>query len=283
MNILTVDVEEWFHLLDHDLTKDKGSWSSHEVRIHKNLERILTILENTDTKATFFVLGWIAKKYPDVIKTLLEMNYDIGSHSFYHELVYHQNKLSFKKDVEYSIKTIEDISGKSVKYFRAPGFSITEQNLWAFDVLLELGIEIDCSIFPARHSHGGFPSYGKSSPAIIEINGSKLKQLPISFFSILNYPVVFSGGGYFRLFPYRIIKYLSKDTDYLMSYIHPRDLDPGQPIVPNLSVARRFKSYVGLGRAEKKLTKWLIETEFIDVSTANDQIDWATQRTIKIR
>ena len=162
MKILTFDIEEWFHILDNDSTKTEKNWVNYESRIHQNMERIFDVLETTNTKASFFVLGWIAEKYPEIVRSISDKGYEIGSHTTMHQLVYQQDRNQFQTDVERSIKSLEDISGEKVKMFRAPGFSITEQNKWAFEVLYELGIEIDSSIFPAKRAHGGLPNYGTS-------------------------------------------------------------------------------------------------------------------------
>lgn len=280
MNILTFDVEEWFHLLDNDSTRSEEQWKKYEVRIHENIDRIFRILEDTDTKATFFVIGWIAKTYPEIVKRIAE-KYEVGSHTMNHQLVWQQTPEEFQKDVESSIKLLQDITGKPVKCFRAPGFSIRESESWAFEILHDLGIEIDCSVFPAHHAHGGFPSYGTPGPAIIEINSKQIKEFPISYRSIQGRHLIYQGGGYFRLFPYWLIKKWAKeDCDYLLSYIHPRDLDAGQPMVPGLPLSRKFKSYVGLKGAEGKLRQFLSDFKFTDISTADSQINWTASPRI---
>ncbi|MDP3443870.1 MAG: polysaccharide deacetylase family protein, partial [Ignavibacteria bacterium] len=159
MNILTFDIEEWFHLLDNESTKTIHEWKNYEVRIHENMERIFAILEKTNSKATFFCLGWIAETYPEVIKEIVARGYEIGTHTSMHQLIYEQTPKEFSIDLEHSVKTLEDLTGQKVKYFRAPGFSITENEKWAFEILVEQGIEVDSSIFPAARAHGGFPSY----------------------------------------------------------------------------------------------------------------------------
>lgn len=283
MNILTFDIEEWFHLLENSSTQSEDQWKTYEVRIHENMDRIFRILEDTNTKATFFIIGWIAKTYPEVVKRIAE-KYEIGSHSMNHQLVWQHTPEEFRKDVDSSIKLLQDITGKPVKYFRAPGFSIRETESWAFEQLHDLGIEIDCSIFPARHAHGGFPSYdGKAEPTIIDINSKKLKEFPISCHEIAGRHIIYQGGGYFRLFPYPLIKHWTKkENDYLLSYIHPRDLDPGQPMVPGLSNIRKFKSYVGLGGAEKKLMNFLHDFKFTDIATAEADVDWNKAKVLKL-
>jgi len=281
MNILTIDIEEWFHILDHESTKGVEQWSRFESRIEMNVDRILEILEKYNTKATFFCMGWIAQNYPEIIRRISE-KHEIGSHTEFHQLVYEQNPTQFRDDLVRSISKLEDISGKKVKYFRAPGFSITENTKWAFEILVQHGIEIDCSVFPAARAHGGFPSYTAPKPSIIQYNGIQIKELPINFFTLLGKPVIFSGGGYFRLFPYSLIKKWTKDSHYVMSYMHPRDFDPSQPMIQDLPLTRKFKSYVGLKTAQSKFERWLQDFEFIDIETANKMIDWNQVPIIKL-
>lgn len=142
MNILTFDVEEWFHLLDNDSTRTEAQWKNYEVRIYENMDRIFRILEETNTKATFFIIGWVAKTYPDIVKRIAE-KYQIGTHTMSHQLVWQQSRKDFKEDVSASIKLLEDLTGNKVEAFCAPGFSIRETEPWAFETLYELGIRID--------------------------------------------------------------------------------------------------------------------------------------------
>lgn len=274
MNILTFDVEEWFHLLDFDATRGEEQWGNYEVRIYENVERILNLLEETNTKATFFIIGWVAKTYPDLVRKIAE-KYEIGSHTMTHQLVWQQSPQEFRNDVEASVKLLEDITGKKVTSFRAPGFSIRESEKYAFEILHELGITTDCSVFPAQHAHGGMPSYTEPVPSIIKYNGVQIEEFPVTYKDITGKHLIYSGGGYFRLFPYPLIKKWSKESDkYLMSYIHPRDLDGGQPVLEGLPLARRFKSYVGVKGAEKKLRNYLKDFDFMDIQSARKIIDW---------
>ena len=281
INILTFDIEEWFHILDNPLTKYEKNWNSLESRIYEGMDVIFDILKQSNMSATFFVVGWVAEKYPEIIKKISNKGFEIASHTHMHQLVYEQDKKTFFRDVERSIKTLEDISGQKVISFRAPGFSITENNLWAFEALYNLGIKNDCSLFPARRSHGGFSSHISSEPFIIEYNNIKLREFPINTFNMFGFPIVFSGGGYFRLIPYNFIKYFSNNSDYIMTYFHPRDFDTGQPMIPGLSSIRRFKSYVGIKKCKSKLNKWLTEFNFIDLKKAVEIIDWNNVNEIK--
>jgi polysaccharide deacetylase family protein (PEP-CTERM system associated) len=282
VNILTFDIEEWFHILDNDSTKIYAEWNRYESRIHANMERIFNLLDDRGIKATFFCLGWIAEKYPEVIRKIVEHGYEVGTHTTMHQLIYEQSPRVFEQDLEYSIKKLEDITGKKVRCFRAPGFSIREENKWAFEVLASQGIEIDSSIFPAPRAHGGFPSYKEAFPSRLRYNGILIKELPINYTTILGKAIMYSGGGYFRLFPYCFIRQWAKKADYIMTYFHPRDFDAEQPVIPCLPLSRIFKSYVGLGTAFLKLKKLLQDFDFIDIAAADTLIDWEKVRVITI-
>lgn len=280
MNILTFDIEEWFHILDNASTRTEQDWSSYEYRLDENMDRIFELLDRKNQKATFFCLGWVARQFPHVLRKIDQMGFDIATHSDLHQLAYEQNKMEFSEDLERSIKSIEDVVGKKVTTYRAPGFSIREDNKWVFESLVKHGIEIDCSIFPAKRSHGGFENYGHAQPSMLEIGNARIKELPISIFNFGGNNLIFSGGGYFRILPYWMIKYMMKQSDYVMTYFHPRDFDPNQPIIAGLSVARKFKSYVGLGAAFNKLEKLIDDFDFIDVKQADSNIDWRNKKII---
>ena len=282
MKILTFDIEEWFHILDNKKTKNISDWNKFDSRIRIGMDIIYDILDKSKTPATFFVLGWMAEKYPKIIREISARGFEIGSHTHLHQLVYEQDKKTFYNDVEKSIKTLEDCTGKKVYSFRAPGFSITENNKWAFEILHELGIEKDSSVFPASRAHGGLPSYNLATPSIIEYNGIKLKEFPINTQTVLGKSFVFSGGGYFRLLPYKTIKNWTVKSNYLMTYFHPRDFDIEQPIVPGLSLPRRFKSYIGIKECKPKLETWLNDFDFIDLNQADLSINWDQVPVINI-
>lgn len=314
MNILTFDVEEWFHLLDFDATRTEAEWGKYEVRIYENVDRILDILGRTNTKGTFFIIGWIAKKYPDVVRKIAA-KYQIGSHTMNHQLVWQQSREEFRNDVESSVKLLQDITGQPIECFRAPGFSIRESEGWAFDTLADLGIKYDCSIFPAHHAHGGMPAYGAPVPALIKHGDTVMKEFPMTTKMVLGRRIVFSGGGYFRLVPYALLKKWStgcangirgqmvpriwhdrdgkvlmgedgspvtRDVGYLLGYFHPRDLDGGQPILEGLPLERRFKSYVGTKGAAEKLRQYLKDFKFTDVETAAKCICWEKVPVVRL-
>jgi peptidoglycan-N-acetylglucosamine deacetylase len=282
MHLITIDLEDWFHILDNSFTKSYAQWEMYENRIHRNTYRIISELNKQETKASFFCLGWVAEKYPEVIREIVNHGHEIGSHTHYHQLLYEQKPDIFREDLTRSIKTLEGIVGRKIRYFRAPGFSVTEKNKWVFDILVEQGIEIDCSIFPASRAHGGFPTYAHHGPSIIKYNGISIKELPISYKKFFGMSVIFSGGGYFRLLPYQIIKALTKRSEYVMSYFHPRDFDPYQPMIPGLSPIRKFKSYYGLRSAMPKFERWLNDFHCVDISTADKMIDWSSVPVVEL-
>lgn len=282
MKILTFDIEEWFHILDNNKTRTISDWNNFDSRIRIGMNLIYDILDGTEKSATFFVVGWMAEKYPEIIREISDRGFEIGSHTHLHQLAYDQNRKTFYNDVEKSIKTLEDCLGKKITSFRAPGFSITKNNKWAFEVLHELGITKDSSVFPASRAHGGLPSYNTAIPSIIDYNGIKLKEFPINTHTILGKPFIFSGGGYFRLLPYKIIEKWTLQSNYVMTYFHPRDFDNEQPIVPGLSLSRRFKSYVGIKNCKPKLEQWLSDFDFIDLNQADQLINWNKVPVIKL-
>ena len=271
MKILTFDIEDWYNV---DFISDNFVWDKYEVRIYHGVDRILERLEKNNIKATFFCLGWLAEKHPSIIKKIDSFGHHIGCHSYQHQLSFRFSEQEFREDTYKAKILIENVIGKEVNAFRAPGFSITKQNLWALDILVQLGFKYDCSIFPAVHDYGGYPDYGIVGPAIINTLSGNIKEFPISFKRVFGNNIIFSGGGYFRLFPYKLIKQWSMNSDYLMTYFHPRDFDPDQPISKSQKGLRKFKSYVGLKTSFLKFDKYLNDFNFINIEAANLSIDW---------
>ena len=282
MNILTFDIEEWFHILDNNSTKTEADWTKYPSRIHENMERIFQLLEETNQQATFFCLGWVARKHPDIIRAIANRGFEIATHSDLHQLAYQQSRSEFKNDLETSIKVLEDITGKKIRAYRAPGFSIKQENKWVFEVLIENGIEVDCSVFPAKRSHGGFEQFGVAEPCWIDIDGYRLKEFPINTVNGLGKSLIFSGGGYFRLIPYPVLQQLTKRSNYVMTYFHPRDFDANQPMIEELSRLRKFKSYYGLSGCLDKLKELMTDFPFIDLATAEQLVNWDKAKIVKI-
>ena len=276
MNILTFDIEEWFHIkFDTEFLEDEVSLSKYENRLENNMEFIFEALEKTKKRATFFCLGWVARKYPNLIKKIDNLGHEIGSHSDAHNLLFKLNSYEFREDLKKSINSIEDIIGKKIEIFRAPSFSIGESNSWVFDELVNFGIRYDCSIFPAKRDNGGFSKFVSSEPSIIKTKKGEIKEFPINLYNFFGQKLIFSGGGYFRILPYFVLKKMMEKSNYVMTYFHPRDFDKDQPILENISFSRYFKSYVGLKSSKNKLLKLTNDFDFKCVSDANNFIDWA--------
>lgn len=280
MNILTFDIEDWYNC---DFISEDFNWDKYEVRIYDGVGRILDELAKRNLKGTFFCLGWLAEHHPSIIKRIADEGHQVGCHSYQHELVTRFTPQQFREDTYRAKSLIENVIGKEVDVFRAPGFSITENNPWALEVLVELGFKSDCSVFPAHHDYGGMPNYGKAEPALLKYGDATIKEFPINIHSLLGKELVFSGGGFFRLFPYSFIKSWGKEADYMMCYLHPRDFDKGQPMVKSLPLKRKFKSYVGIGGAFAKFQKLLSDFEFMNVGEAYSIIDWSKAKTIVLK
>lgn len=282
MNILTFDIEEWFHILDNESTKGEDQWRKYEYRLAKNTDRILALLQDENQTATFFVLGWVARKFPQIVRQIHELGYEIATHSDLHQLAYSQSRKEFEADLQRSVRCISDLTGAPVTSYRAPGFSLKSENAWVFEALAENGISIDCSVFPARRAHGGFDEFAETRPAIVARNGVEIKEFPINVHTAMGRKFIFSGGGYFRALPYPVIRHLFRKANYVMTYFHPRDFDAGQPLIDGLSPVRRFKSYYGLQGALAKLRNLVREFEFIDLREADRAVDWKSASRVSV-
>jgi len=274
MKILTFDIEDWFHILHKYPDDILDRWENYEVRIHNGMDRIFKVLLDNDIKATFFVLGYIARKHPEIIKKIHTLGFEVAAHSDMHKVAYLQSRAEFKEDLSNCIYSIEDIIAEKVVSYRAPGFSIKQQNIWAFEVLKELGIEYDSSIFPAVREDGGFENFSENRPSIVQYNGTSIKEFPMSVNTFMGNKFTVTGGGYFRFFPYRLIKKIVQKSHYTMTYFHPRDFDPKQPMLDDLSLKRKFKSYYNLESSYIKLKQLIYDFDFIDMREAANKIDW---------
>ncbi|MBK6399181.1 MAG: polysaccharide deacetylase family protein [Bacteroidetes bacterium] len=272
MNILTFDLEDWFHILDFKDTAYPAQWMNFESRVEANTERILQLLEKKKLTATFFCLGWIAEKYPALVRKI-SVKHEIACHSMNHQLLYLNNKAEFKEDLNRSLSILESLTGKKVVAYRAPGFSLSREHGYVFEELENAGIKIDSSVFPAARNHGGIADFPFQKPCLMTGPGYEIVEFPINTKSFLKKQLIFSGGGYFRLLPYPLIRKWMKESDYVMTYFHPRDFDPDQPQLRNLSIKRRFMSYTGLKTSEMKLEKLLSDFQFISLEQAFETLN----------
>ncbi len=273
MKILTFDLEDWFHILDNPQTANPSNWNSFESRVEGNTERLLSLLDEKNITSTWFCLGWIAKKYPKLIKRISE-NHEIACHSMNHQLLFNMSPAEAGDDIRGNIHLLEEITGKKVNAYRAPGFSFTRDVKWLIQVLAEAGIKYDCSVFPMHRNHGGYPGLPAAGPCRISYHGVVIKEFPMNRQTLLGFPIVFSGGGYFRLLPYPVISLLMKKSEYVMTYFHPRDFDPTQPVLESLPMKRKFMSYTGLKNSFSMLNRLLNDYKFIALEQAAGEIDW---------
>lgn len=282
MRILTFDVEDWYHFLEHRSTQNEFQWQDFEPRVQQNTANILQFLEKHKQKATFFIIGWIAKRNPQMVKDIADAGHEIGLHSYRHQLIWQQTPDEFRQDLLRNIGILEDQLGYKVDIYRAPGFSIKRSNAWAFEVLAETGIKIDASIFPALRAHGGMPSFPYNFPCLIERNGITIKEFPTNYINLGGVRTVLTGGGYFRFWPYPVLRHFSDRSAYIMSYFHPRDFDKEQPKLGDLGPYRRFRAYYGLNNSQIKLERWISEYDFTDLRTADAGMDWSKAPIVKL-
>lgn len=267
--ILTFDIEPMFSI-SH---KTNNCPNNYEYQLQRSLDNILMIIIERKLRATFFIVGWIAEKYPKLVKQINDLGFEIGVHSFYHKNIYSMNKTDFKEDLKKSLGAINSVIGRQVEIFRAPNFSINDRCSWIFKELYKNGIRIDSSIVPFRFLQGGYSDFPSYEPCLLKYNEITIKELPITGIKLPKFSIL-TGGGYFRLFPYFIFKSLSKHRKYLMNYFHPYDFDRDLHMINDISFLDFIRKKVGTNQCEKKLKKWLNEFRFTDISTANAQIPW---------
>jgi polysaccharide deacetylase family protein (PEP-CTERM system associated) len=265
VNIFSIDVEDWFHILDLKQGVDRDAWIDQESRVERNTERLLDLVRRHETQVTCFVLGWIAEHYPSLVETIYREGHEIATHGYGHQLVYEQSLDQFRQDLKRSCEVLRSTPFGPPLGYRAPGFSITKDSLWAFSILADLGLTYDSSVFPAARTHGGLQN-SCSSPYRIQVGGGRsLIELPISTTRVCGRPVAYCGGGYLRLFPLKFIFREIRKANAMglpvVLYIHPRDIDPGQPRIP-MPPMRRLKSYIGLHKTYDKLNAILQEFPF---------------------
>jgi len=263
LNGLSFDIEDWFQVENLKDAISFKQWEGCDLRVIQNTRRILSLLEKHQTRATFFVLGWIAEKCPSLIKEITAGGHEIASHGYGHELIYKLTPNEFHKDIKRSKEILESITATPILGYRAPSFSITPESKWAIDVLKDLGFTYDSSIFPTSfHNRYGFN--GSSSLPFRFGNG--LFEIPLSTYRFggANFPL--AGGGYFRLFPYAYFRHffqrLNKHGKPIVFYLHPWELDPGQPKM-KVRFNYRLRHYVNLEKTEKRLEKLLKEFRFV--------------------
>jgi polysaccharide deacetylase family protein (PEP-CTERM system associated) len=262
-SIFSVDVEDWFHILDVPGSPPLSKWSSLESRVEQNFMRLLDIFDEKGVRVTCFFLGWVAEKHPGLVTEASKRGHEVASHGYTHRLVYEMSDREFLEDVTRARKTLEDIAGSQVLGYRSAGFSTTEETPWYFNKLAEAGYQYDSSVFPAPRGHGGMKT-GARAPHVVRSGSGQIVEFPISVVTVLGRPICFFGGGYLRFFPYPVIRRMAskvlKEGRPVIFYIHPREIDPHHPRLP-MPAIRRFKSYVNMGTVESKIKSLLSEFE----------------------
>ncbi len=262
----TVDVEDYFQVTAFDRVVKRSDWSHLPSRVEANTRRLLELLAAHDVRGTFFVLGWVAERFPHLVRQIAAAGHEIGSHSYWHRLIYEQTPDEFRSDLRRSKQVLEDILSTPITAYRAPTFSITQKSIWALDILVQEGFTLDSSLFPIRgHDRYGMPGINPA-PHRIDTPSGSLWEVPLStarFFG-LNLPA--SGGGYFRLYPYWLTKKLIARLHAaglpLNFYTHPWEIDPDQPRQRDIGLKTRFRHYVNLGRTEQRIQSLVRDFSF---------------------
>jgi polysaccharide deacetylase family protein (PEP-CTERM system associated) len=257
-NAMTIDVEDYFQVSAFAARIPRSEWGSLECRVERNVERALTLLADAGAAATFFTLGWLAERYPKLVRDIAESGHEVASHGFAHERASAQTRAAFLGDVRLAKRVIEDATGHEVWGYRAPSFSIGRTNDWAFAVLEEAGYRYSSSVYPIRHDHYGIPDAPRFAYAV----RPGLLEVPIATVRMLNTNWPAGGGGYFRLFPYALSSWSIRRINRLdhrpaMFYFHPWELDPDQPRVASVGLKSHFRHYVNLRRTAPRLVRLL--------------------------
>jgi len=257
-NALTIDVEDYFQVSALAPYIPRSDWENRECRIEHNIDRILALLDRHETHATFFTLGWIADRYPQVVRRIVEGGHELASHGYGHERANDQAPEAFFADIHLAKLMLEDLGGVAVSGYRAPSFSIGAGNPWAFDCLEKAGYRYSSSVYPIRHDHYGLPD----SPRFAYWVRNRLIEIPVTTARFLGQNLPASGGGYFRLMPYRLSRWLirqvnEKEQEAAVFYFHPWEIDPEQPRIAGIDLKTRFRHYLNLERMEARLERLL--------------------------
>ena len=259
VHALSFDIEDWFHILGIPDLEDRTTWESRPSLVERYTDEILQLCADADAKGTFFILGWVAERYPKLVARIAAEGHEIGSHSYWHSLVTAQSRSEFAAELERSIVAIEDSGGAPVRGFRAPSFSIEPGTEWALEILLDAGLEFDASLYPARRMNGGYQVETKPHRFPLA-SGRSIPELPMSVLPLGALSAGFSGGGYLRVMPLPLIKWgmdrLARNSQPTVVYMHPRDIAPDTPRVA-MPAHRKFMTYVGTKRARDKLAQLL--------------------------
>ena len=283
LNALTVDVEDFFQVSAFESCIHRDSWDTIPLRVYDNTQRILDLFDEHNVRATFFTLGWVAERAPGLVKKIVSAGHELACHGYGHQRIYTLSPKVFREDVAKAKAILEDLSGVEVKGYRAPSYSITKDSQWALNVLIETGFTYDSSIFPIYHDLYGMPGT-RRFPYLIKRESGVIREFPITTypFSVLgkrlDLPV--SGGGYFRLFPFGMVKRAlthvnEKERQPVVVYFHPWEIDPDQPRVAGAGLKSRFRHYVNLGKMFGKIDNLLRTFQFSTMSEVLDSYEFS--------
>jgi polysaccharide deacetylase family protein (PEP-CTERM system associated) len=265
INAFTVDVEDWFQVGALERVVSRDDWPNMESRVEANTIRLLDLLDEFEVHGTFFVLGWIAQHKPGLVQEIAARGHEVACHGLSHRAVYTQTPEEFREETRVSRSILQDLSGQPVAGYRAASFSITRDSLWALDILIEAGFEYDSSIFPIRHDRYGIP-HAPRKPFIIKGKMGELLEVPMAAVGEGLFRLPVSGGGYFRLLPYWLtragLRHLNEQGRPFPFYMHPWEVDPGQPRMSEASALSKFRHYRNLDRTEGRLRRMLGEFRF---------------------
>jgi polysaccharide deacetylase family protein (PEP-CTERM system associated) len=266
INAFTVDVEDYFQVTGFERQIARRDWDGFESRVIPSTRKILDLLASKGVRGTFFILGWVAHKFPQLIREIRSAGHELASHSYWHRLVYSLTPEEFRQDLRDSKAAIEDAAGDAVTAYRAPSFSITAKSLWALDLLVEEGFTVDSSVFPVNHDRYGIPG-GKTGIHRITTPSGPITEFPMTTVGPRHWSLPVGGGGYFRLYPFWLTRSLlervnGKDRRPFAFYIHPWEVDPQQPRLKAGSFSSRLRHYVNLQPTVAKLSKLLDRFRF---------------------
>ncbi len=258
VNALTIDVEDYFQVSALSPYIPRDEWETRDCRVEHNVDRILCMLDKHRARATFFTLGWVAERYPQLVRRIVEGGHELASHGFGHARANEQDEESFFADIARAKHILEDISGVRVDGYRAPSFSIDARNAWAFDCIKRAGYRYSSSVYPIRHDHYGMPE----SPRFAHEVRDDLMEVPVATMRLFDHNFPAGGGGYFRLMPYAMSRWLLRRVNHAdrraaVFYFHPWEIDPDQPRIRRIGLKTRFRHYLNLARTEQRLTRLL--------------------------
>lgn len=264
-NALTVDVEDWFQVSNFERIVSRTEWDTYPSRVVANTTRLLDVFAEYEVSGTFFVLGWVAERYPDLVAEIRERGHEIASHGHGHELVYRLGREKFAEDLQRASGAIERACGARPRGYRAPSFSIDTRSLWAFDVLADQGFRYDSSVYPVRHPRYGIPTFARAPRRVLSPEGAVLQEFPLTTLRLLGRNLGASGGGYLRLLPLPVLEAAFRRMNEMgqpaVLYVHPWEIDPHQPRLPVTGLGR-ITHYTNLDRTEHRLRRLLERFSF---------------------